>query len=209
MVLLSAYVSVVRSGRGDICHLNAENQGSSQVSGSSRSSGMQIGISPCRYSAGSPWYACTLRAYALVPYAYLIYHFMRRYGSKGFSFLLLFSSRLDGLFNGTAVCPCWYTLLYAYCALRYDRMGASFREVYTEWRISSMFRYSTWHRRFGWIIFRLVGYICNAISFYYFELPCSTFYRFAFVWQFIVHRSIFNGANLMLNSEKYLLLRVH
>lgn len=89
-VLVSAYVSAVSSGRGDICHLNAENQGSSQVSGSSRSSGMQIGISPCRYHAGSPRYACILRAYALVAYAYLIYHFMRRYDWKDFLFLFYF-----------------------------------------------------------------------------------------------------------------------
>lgn len=110
-VLVSAYVSSVSFGRGDICHLNAENQGSSQVSGSSRNSGMQIGISPCPVRPDMP--PC-LRAYALVAYAYLIYHFMRRYNSKGYlvSPLIFAQTRSFCSIDQPYMCICIYVSTY-------------------------------------------------------------------------------------------------
>lgn len=69
-------------GWGDICHLNTENQGSSQVSGSSRNSGMQIEISLCRHTHThtaprqcSPLHTRCVRACVCISrvYAYIIY----------------------------------------------------------------------------------------------------------------------------------------
>jgi len=58
--------------RGDICHLNAENQGSSQVSGSSLNSGMQIEISHCRRTART-WVRVCVHVCINCVRAYIIY----------------------------------------------------------------------------------------------------------------------------------------
>lgn len=76
---ITVYVSRSRVlGRGDICHLNAENQGSSQVSGSSRNSGMQIEISHCRAVPVHPYiHACVCLYFSRI-YAYIIYRTAHR-----------------------------------------------------------------------------------------------------------------------------------